>query len=386
MTHTTVQPPVSAGAPLAGTGVSIEIEGVVKRYRTMTAVDHVSLTVEPGEFLTLLGSSGSGKSTLLNIIAGFCSADAGRVAVGGRDLTRVPPHKRDLGMVFQHYALFPHLNVWDNVAFPLRRRKIAKAAVAERVRQALDVVELGRLAKRRPAQLSGGQQQRVALARALVFQPQALLMDEPLGALDKRLRQQLQVEIRRLHRELGTTFVFVTHDQEEALAMSDRIAVLRDGRLVQVGTPVELYERPGSRYVAEFLGESNIFTGRCSRGTFVDETSGASFAVADHHAGDALVVRPEHVGLAAVGGPVPAGHNAVDGLVREVSYLGTGLRVDLDLPDGRRVIARTGTRDTHTARVGDTVIAHWDPDHALAVTDDVLPAASTAATAASTAA
>ncbi len=379
MANTTAQPPVIAGTALAGTGVSIEIEGVVKRYRNVTAVDHVSLTIEPGEFLTLLGSSGSGKSTVLNIIAGFIPADAGRISVGGRDLTKVPPYKRDLGMVFQHYALFPHMNVWDNVAFPLRRRKITRADVAERVQQALDVVELGQLAKRRPDQLSGGQQQRVALARALVFQPHALLMDEPLGALDKRLREQLQVEIKRLHRELGTTFVFVTHDQEEALAMSDRIAVLRDGRLVQVGTPVELYERPISRYVAEFLGESNIFTGRCAGGTFVDEVSGSSFAVADHHVGDALVVRPEHVTLAPVGGPMPSGHNAVDGLVREVTYLGTGLRVDLDLPDGRRIIARTGTRNVHVPQVGETVVAHWDPDHALAVTDDVVPAAPTAA-------
>lgn len=379
MAPTTVQPPVTAGTALAGTGVAIEIDGVVKRYRTMTAVDHVSLTVEPGEFLTLLGSSGSGKSTLLNIIAGFIPADSGRVAVGGRDLTNMPPHKRDLGMVFQHYALFPHMSVWDNVAFPLRRRKVAKSQIADRVQQALDVVELGRLAERRPAQLSGGQQQRVALARALVFRPQALLMDEPLGALDKRLRQQLQVEIKRLHRELGTTFVFVTHDQEEALAMSDRIAVLRDGRLVQVGTPVELYERPASRYVAEFLGESNIFTGRCARGAFVDATSGASFAVADHHVGDALVVRPEHVRLATVAGPVPSGHNAVTGVAHEVTYLGAGLRVDLDLPDGRRVIARTGTRDTHVPQVGDTVVAHWDPDHALAVTDDVVPTAASVA-------
>jgi putative spermidine/putrescine transport system ATP-binding protein len=362
--------------------VSIEIDQVVKRYRTMTAVDHVSLVVEPGEFLTLLGSSGSGKSTLLNIIAGFISADSGRVGVGGRDLTRVPPHKRDLGMVFQHYALFPHMDVWDNVAFPLRRRRISKADVATRVQAALDVVELGGLAKRRPSQLSGGQQQRVALARALVFQPQALLMDEPLGALDKRLREQLQVEIKRLHRELGTTFVFVTHDQEEALAMSDRIAVLRDGRLVQVGTPVELYERPSSRYVAEFLGESNIFTGSCAGGRFVDEATGAVFAVADHHVGDALVVRPEHVALAPVGGPVPASHNAVTGRTREVTYLGAGLRIDLDLPDGRRLIARTGTRDTHVPQVGDNVVAHWKPDHALAVTDDVAPAGASAGTSA----
>ena len=374
--------PTPTRTSLASTGVSIEIDEIVKRYGTMTAVDHVSLTVEPGEFLTLLGSSGSGKSTLLNIIAGFISADSGRVAVGGRDLTRVPPHKRDLGMVFQHYALFPHMDVWDNVAFPLRRRKTSKADVATRVQAALDVVELGGLAKRRPSQLSGGQQQRVALARALVFQPQALLMDEPLGALDKRLREQLQVEIKRLHRELGTTFVFVTHDQEEALAMSDRIAVLRDGRLVQIGTPVELYERPSSRYVAEFLGESNIFTGSCADGRFVDQATGAAFAVADHHVGDALVVRPEHVALAAVGGPVPGSHNAVTGTTREVTYLGAGLRVDLDLSDGRRVIARTGTRDTHVPQVGDRVVAHWNPDHALAVTDDVEPAGAGAATAA----
>ena len=379
---------MTSTAPVAesSAGVSIEVDDVLKRYRTMTAVDHVSLRIEPGEFLTLLGSSGSGKSTLLNIIAGFIQPDGGRIAVGGRDLTKVPPHKRDLGMVFQHYALFPHMNVRDNVAFPLRRRKVARAAVAERVQKALDIVELGHLAERRPSELSGGQQQRVALARALVFEPQALLMDEPLGALDKRLREQLQVEIKRLHRELGTTFVFVTHDQEEALAMSDRIAVLRDGKVVQVGTPVELYEHPTSRYVAEFLGESNIFTGRCDGSRFVDGTTGTTFSVPHGVAGEALVVRPEHVHLAPLGGPLPSDHNAIDGVVGEVTYLGSGLRVDLDLPDGRTLIARTGTRNIHVPRVGDTVVAHWDLEHALVVRNDVAGEPAPHSAAASTAA
>ncbi|MBM0127190.1 ABC transporter ATP-binding protein [Pimelobacter simplex] len=344
----------STTSTLAGTGVSIDIRNVVKTYKTMTAVDDVSLTIEPGEFLTLLGSSGSGKSTLLNIIAGFIDADSGSIEVGGKDLTKVPPYRRDLGMVFQHYALFPHMSVWDNVAFPLKRRGVAKAQVAERVQRALDVVELGHLGKRRPAQLSGGQQQRVALARAIVFQPQALLMDEPLGALDKRLREQLQLEIKRLHRELGTTFVFVTHDQEEALAMSDRIAVMRDGALVQVGTPVELYERPASRYTAEFLGESNIFTGRTHG---VDD-------------GSALVVRPEHVRLSAAGAELPSGHNALDGVVREVVYLGSGLRVEVALPDGRHLITRSEVRGALTPSPGLPVAAHWHPEHALVVRDD----------------
>ncbi|UUW89172.1 ABC transporter ATP-binding protein [Nocardioides sp. WV_118_6] len=344
----------STTSTLAGTGVSIDIRNVVKRYKSMTAVDDISLSIEPGEFLTLLGSSGSGKSTLLNIIAGFISADSGAIEVGGKDLTKVPPYRRDLGMVFQHYALFPHMSVWDNVAFPLKRRRISKAQVAERVQRALDVVELGHLGKRRPAQLSGGQQQRVALARAIVFQPQALLMDEPLGALDKRLREQLQLEIKRLHRELGTTFVFVTHDQEEALAMSDRIAVLRDGALVQVGTPVELYERPASRYTAEFLGESNIFTGR---GHGVDD-------------GSALVVRPEHVRLSAAGSELPSGHNGIDGVVREVVYLGSGLRVEIALPDGRHLITRSEVRGALTPSPGLPVAAHWHPEHALVVRDD----------------
>ena len=364
-----------AQSPATDAGVSIDIEHVIKRYKGQTAVDDVSLHIEPGEFLTLLGASGSGKSTLLNIIAGFIDADGGHVRVGGRDLTKVPPYKRDLGMVFQHYALFPHMSVWDNVAFPLRRRRMSRAEVARRVEEALGVVELGHLAKRRPAQLSGGQQQRVALARAIVFEPQALLMDEPLGALDKRLREQLQLEIKRLHQELGTTFVFVTHDQEEALAMSDRIAVLRDGRVVQVGTPEDLYERPTSRYTAEFLGESNILTGRCDGATFRDDVSRSTFQVgAAAPGGSALVVRPEHLELAAVGATLPVGHNAMEGVVRDVVYLGSGLRVEVTLADGRHFVARAATRTEPTPRPGLPVVVHWHANHAVVVADDVEPA------------
>lgn len=355
---------------LGGAGTAIGIHRLVKRYKGQPAVNGLSLTVEAGEFLTLLGASGSGKSTVLNIIAGFIAADEGRIEVGGRDITKVPPFKRDLGMVFQHYALFPHMTVWDNVAFPLRRRKLGKSEIATRVGNALDVVELAHLARRRPDQLSGGQQQRVALARAIVFQPQALLMDEPLGALDKRLREQLQLEIKRLHSELGTTLVFVTHDQQEALAMSDRIAVLRDGELVQVGTPVELYERPSSRYAAEFLGESNIFTGTCDGRTFAETGSGMAFAVGQRAAGSALIVRPEHVGLAAPGTDLPGDHNAVDGVVREVVYLGSGLRVEVALPDGRSLVTRAASRGEFTPTVGAGVVAHWHPEHSLVVRDD----------------
>ncbi|WP_232665120.1 ABC transporter ATP-binding protein [Pseudonocardia sp. TRM90224] len=357
-------------AALAGTGASIDVQGISKRYRDTTALDDVSLQVKAGEFITLLGASGSGKSTLLNIIAGFIEPTSGRIEVAGKDITTVPPYKRDLGMVFQHYALFPHMDVWENVAFPLRRRKVARAEVERQVRQALDVVELGRLAKRRPSELSGGQQQRVALARAIVFRPRALLMDEPLGALDKRLREQLQLEIKRLHSELGTTFVFVTHDQEEALAMSDRIAVLRDGALVQVGTPEELYERPSSRYTAEFLGESNIFTGHHRGARFIDATTKADLAVGE--TGDcagALVLRPEHAHLAAPGSDIPIGHNVLNGVVRDVIYLGSGLRVEVTLPDGRAIVSRPAARGRYTPEPGTGVLVHWHAERALVVPD-----------------
>ncbi|MBB5081824.1 ABC transporter ATP-binding protein [Nonomuraea endophytica] len=310
---------------------AVDVRAVTKRYPGSLALDEVSLHVAAGEFMTLLGSSGSGKSTLLNVVAGFTEPTSGSVLVDDADITGVPPHRRELGMVFQHYALFPHMNVFENVAFPLRRRKVRGAELRRRVGDALEVVELGALGERRPAQLSGGQQQRVALARAIVFQPRVLLMDEPLGALDKRLREQLQLEIKRLHRELGITFVFVTHDQEEALTMSDRVALLREGRIVQVGTPQELYETPASRYVAEFLGESNL----------LDEDGGL------------LLVRPQHLRIGPPDGP---GLRAV---VREVIYVGGGLRIEVERPGGQRLVARTTVRPEELPRPGDEVVAHW---------------------------
>ncbi|MEV0388490.1 ABC transporter ATP-binding protein [Nonomuraea sp. NPDC050643] len=328
-------------------GGAVDVRGVGKRYGEAVALDGVSLHVEPGEFMTLLGSSGSGKSTLLNVVAGFTRPSSGSVAVDGRDITKEPPYKRDLGMVFQHYALFPHMSVAENVAFPLRRRRVRGAELTRRVGEALDVVELGGLRDRRPAQLSGGQQQRVALARAIVFRPRVLLMDEPLGALDKRLREQLQLEIKRLHTELGITFVFVTHDQDEALTMSDRIALLRDGRIVQVGTPEDLYDRPASRYVAEFLGESNLLPGSDDPELFL--------------------VRPQHVRLSPPGAALPDGHHARDGKVAEVIYLGSGLRVEVELRSGGRLIARTGTRLDPVPKPGDDVVAHWSPQDRVTV-------------------
>jgi len=241
---------------------NLALREVSKHYGSVAAVDRVSLDVPRGQFLTLLGPSGSGKTTLLMIIAGFVEPTAGEVLVDGARITPLPPEKRNFGMVFQGYALFPHLTVFDNVAFPLKVRGVSRAAAADRIRGALDLVKLAPLAERYPRQLSGGQQQRVALARALVFTPDILLLDEPLSALDKKLRAELQWELKQIHRRVGTTFIYVTHDQEEALSMSDEIAIIRDGRVVQAGPPRLLYERPATRFVADFLGKSNFITGR----------------------------------------------------------------------------------------------------------------------------
>ena len=241
---------------------NLALREVSKHYGSLAAVDRVSLEVPRGQFLTLLGPSGSGKTTLLMIIAGFVEPSAGDVLVDDARITHLPPEKRNFGMVFQGYALFPHLTVFDNVGFPLRVRGMPRADAAGRIRGALDLVQLGALAERYPRQLSGGQQQRVALARALVFTPDILLLDEPLSALDKKLRAELQWELKQIHQRVGTTFIYVTHDQEEALSMSDEIAIIRDGRIVQAGPPRALYERPATRFVADFLGKSNFIRGR----------------------------------------------------------------------------------------------------------------------------
>jgi len=260
-------PSASGEAPI--TGGALSLQGLSKRYGDVTAVETVDITIEPGEFLTLLGPSGSGKTTTLLMIAGFEQPTTGDVCVDGSPVTRLPAHKRDIGMVFQHYALFPHMTVADNVAYPLKMRKVPKAEIRQRVEESLELVHLSGYGGRRPHELSGGQQQRVALARATVFRPPVLLMDEPLGALDKKLRGDMQREIRRIHRDTGTTVVCVTHDQEEALALSDRIAVMNEGRIEQIGAVREIYDRPQTLFVAQFLGESNVLAGTVSR-TFDD--------------------------------------------------------------------------------------------------------------------
>ena len=242
-------------------GASVVLTGIEKRFDAVGAVRGISLTIGAGEFLTLLGPSGSGKTTTLMMIAGFETPTAGDIAIDGRSVVTLPPHKRNIGMVFQNYALFPHLTVAENIGFPLRQRGVDRTTRAQLVAESLELVRLPGYQARYPRQLSGGQQQRVALARAIVFRPRLLLMDEPLGALDKQLRESLQLEMRRLHADLGITFVYVTHDQEEALTMSDRIAVMNQGRVAQIGTPEDLYDRPCDQFVASFIGESNFFPG-----------------------------------------------------------------------------------------------------------------------------
>ncbi len=279
------------------------LEHLEKRFNAVVAVDDVILSIEPGEFITFLGPSGSGKTTTLMMIAGFEIPTGGEIYIDDVPIVTTPPFRRNIGMVFQNYALFPHMTVAENIAFPLKQRKVDKGTIARRVAEVLDVVSLPGYEGRYPRQLSGGQQQRIALARAIVFNPRVLLMDEPLGALDKKLRENLQLEIRRLHQELGITFIYVTHDQEEALVMSDRIAVMNQGTIMQLGTPVDLYERPNSRFVASFIGESNFLDGTVASsesGVAEVQVNGQSIkAVAVDELGlgtkVTLAVRPEKV-------------------------------------------------------------------------------------------
>ena len=350
---------------------------VSKHYGTVAAVDRVSLDVPRGQFLTLLGPSGSGKTTLLMIIAGFVEPTAGDVFVDGARITPLPPEKRNFGMVFQGYALFPHLTVYDNVAFPLKVRGVSRAASADRIRGALDLVKLGPLADRYPRQLSGGQQQRVALARALVFTPDILLLDEPLSALDKKLRAELQWELKQIHQRVGTTFIYVTHDQEEALSMSDEIAIIRDGHVVQSGPPRHLYERPATRFVADFLGKSNFITGRVvarDGDGIVYEVKGGRYVQAGAAAsvGDEIVValRPEKVEIrnAARSGD---GTNAVAGTIAAWNYHGTNFHV-LVATDalGELIVTTPAWRSEVEPEVGRRVHLIWSADAAGAVVPD----------------
>jgi putative spermidine/putrescine transport system ATP-binding protein len=329
------------GVPADGT---LDIRGVARRFGSVAALAGVDLTVTPGEMLTLLGPSGSGKTTLLKIIAGFEIPDEGEVHMGGRDITMMPASQRDIGMVFQNYALFPHMTVAENVAFPLRMRKLRGAECAQKVRQALELVELPAHGERYPRQLSGGQQQRVALARAVVFGPNLLLLDEPFGALDRQLREQMQLEVRRLQQRLGLSAVFVTHDQEEALVMSDRIAVMESGIISQLGTPEGIYRAPANRFVAGFIGESNLYRARLTSDNTAELEGGLQVRLPHDaargraHEEVGLMIRPERVR------PVDQGACAditLDGRIEEVIYLGETIKYRIR-PDGGgpRVLAR----------------------------------------------
>jgi spermidine/putrescine transport system ATP-binding protein len=352
---------------------SVELRGVTKRFDDLIAVDDLDLTLEPGEFFTLLGPSGCGKTTTLRMVAGFERPSKGEIRIEGVDVANLPPHRRPTNTVFQSYALFPHLSVEDNVSFGLKRKRVSKDEAGERVRAELDRVGLIAEAKRRPAQLSGGQQQRVALARALVNLPKVLLLDEPLGALDLKLRKGLQVELKRIQRDVGITFVYVTHDQEEALTMSDRIAVMNRGKVEQVGDPEDVYERPATTFVAGFIGVSNLMPAsvagagevRLDQGPAVRaETDGLAVGERCH-----AVVRPEklHIDAVADDGASPDGLPRAEGIVESSLYLGTATQIAVDLGEGVRMTVLVPNASEAERRelpgAGVRVALSWEPEH-----------------------
>jgi putative spermidine/putrescine transport system ATP-binding protein len=323
----------------------VQIAEITKSYGGVKAIDRASLSVRAGEFVTLLGPSGSGKTTLLMMIAGFSRPDAGSIRVGGQEIVRLPPHRRNIGMVFQNYALFPHMTVGENIAYPLRVRRASRDDIGKRVNNVLELMRLPGCADRRVDQLSGGQRQRVALARAIVFEPRILLMDEPLSALDKQLRERMQIELRRLHDTLGMTTIAVTHDQREALTMSDRIAILDHGKLVQFASPVDLYERPSTRFVAEFIGESCFLPVTVKNGVASYADQVLRLAEPPPHGGAQvqLLVRPEKLDLA--GGAVGAGdHNRFEGHVADAVFQGDSMLLTVRLALGHEIHARLPNR------------------------------------------
>ncbi|MEU0521446.1 ABC transporter ATP-binding protein [Streptosporangium sp. NPDC006007] len=358
---------------------AIELTGVVKEYlahgEVVQAVKGVTLAVAEGEFFSLLGPSGCGKTTTMRMIAGFEDPSRGTVRLHGRDVTDVPPNKRDVNMVFQSYALFPHMNVWENVAFGLRRKRVDGAEIKRRVGEMLEIVDLTGRERRRPREMSGGQQQRVALARALVNNPRALLLDEPLGALDLKLRQAMQIELKRIQREVGITFVYVTHDQSEALTMSDRIAVMNDGLVEQLAAPREIYERPATAFVAGFIGTSNLLSGTVDRVVSgcavlrVGREGRILVAESPRQVGDpiAVTVRPEKITIST---EEPAGEvSAVRGTVSEVVYLGLYNSYAVGLADGAEitVFQQNALDSTSTAERGDAVWLSWQSRHSYAI-------------------
>jgi putative spermidine/putrescine transport system ATP-binding protein len=356
----------------AGDALPITIRGVTKTYGRVHALDNVNLEVRSGEFLTLLGPSGSGKTTLLMVLAGFTRPDRGSVRFGEQEMVRTAPHRRDVGMVFQNYALFPHMNVAANVAFPLKLRGVPRTEMVERVKGTLETVQLGGFGGRGIDQLSGGQKQRVALARAIVFEPRILLMDEPLSALDKKLREHMQIELRRLHDKLGMTTVYVTHDQREALTMSDRIAVINFGRVMQLGAPDEIYERPQNAFVADFIGESTFVPVTVEGG--VVSYAGSRIRTGRHDLADGratLVLRPERLRILSNG--TEASLNCFTATIRDVVYQGETFLLYVLLEDGTEVsvrgVTRRGGRDGVPSS-GTAVTLGLDPEDTVLIPDE----------------
>jgi spermidine/putrescine transport system ATP-binding protein len=368
------------GSPqAAGVEADVRLDGVTKRFGAVVAVDHISLDIGGGQFFSLLGPSGCGKTTTLRMIGGFERPDEGRIELGGADVAGLPPYKRDVNTVFQSYALFPHLNVFDNVAYGLRRRKIARDHIPGQVSRILELVDLPGFEGRRVSQLSGGQQQRVALARALVNQPRVLLLDEPLGALDLKLRKQMQLELKGLQHEVGITFIYVTHDQEEAMTMSDHIAVMRDGRIEQIGPPEDVYERPATEFVAGFLGASNLLDGTVGPpdGQFrsIELASGEKVLVpaASLNGSEGRIklgVRPEKIRISGGETDRPGGDNAIQGTVRDATFVGVSNVYTVETRDGHIVTVyaqNLGTSGDRPPGPGEAVTLTWHPEHTFVV-------------------
>jgi len=364
-------------------GAFLQIRDVVKDFGGHRAVNNVSLDIQKGEIFALLGSSGCGKTTLLRMLGGFETPTSGSILLDGHDLAGLPPYERPLNMMFQSYALFPHLSVWENIAFGLKRDKLPAAQVAERVDAMLKLVQLGKFAQRKPHQLSGGQQQRVALARSLAKKPQLLLLDEPLGALDKKLREETQIELVNIIEEVGVTCVMVTHDQEEAMTMASRIAVMSEGRLLQVGAPAEIYETPATRFVADFIGNVNLMEGTLS----VDEPDHVQVSCADctHHVGHGITgtegmqvtvaLRPEkiRIGREAISAPgdAPPQFNRVRGTIKDMSYFGSYTVYHLQLASGQILKVSTSNAERHREHPltwGDEAWASWSPTSPVVLT------------------
>ena len=346
----------------------VEVVSLAKNFGSLRVLDRVSARFAGGRFTSLLGPSGSGKTTLLRIIAGFVAADEGEVRIDGTEVTHVPVWRRRIGMVFQSYALFPHMSVMENVAFGLNRRGVRGEEARREVARALELVRLAGLEARRPRELSGGQQQRVALARAIVTKPKVLLLDEPLSALDRRLRQEMEVELKRIQRESGLTTIFVTHDQEEALTLSDRVAILDGGRIVQEGAPAEIYERPRTRFAASFLGDANFLEGRVAGGAVA--AAGGTIRTADALPAEGtmvtLAVRPEKLSILradAAAGP----DNSAPARLREIIYAGAASTYLLDGEDGQAWTVFSQNREVALPALGDAVTLAWSPSHTILV-------------------